>query len=533
MYYVASNGIKTVVILQDTEATSPRDPDYQENITNMICFHNRHNLGDKHDYTSPNSFAEDMADKYLTQKDVLKALINGEFADFRLGNQKEDGSFVVEAKIGLIPGKERWEQMDWSVNKDTLEVIEGEAIFDVEMDILDNCWPDEIMRACNKYGDVAIMPLFLYDHGGLTMSTSSFVGRAHHAEWDSGQVGYIYLDKATAMKEMAEAADKLTLAMPVLYAETLKIPHDSGIWSLEENMVKQGYAPVRADDIKNIEAPCPNGPANQTIIDPKWAKNGLLFKKDHTLYVFENYNPDNTMSISPVATFNPDLKSLTEETWRARAEEAMVADVKDYDNYLQGEIYGYKLFEGVEEIDSCWGYNPGDKEITDLMNDEHCRWFGGKLEFETEYGYDFDIDKFFEANYFSEIWDDITKKTVTLLHEDFQAKVPFPYGMPFEDIRADKDGVLNDIVQSLYDEHKEVSVEDIRNAIFEHAGVARQLQPKLSAEDLEPGKDYTADELMDLLKKKPSLDALIHAADSKRMEQGSEPHENNRTDLTH
>ncbi len=38
-----------------------------------------------------------------------------------------------------------------------------------------------------------VLPLFLYDHSGLAMSTSSFVGRAVHAEWDSGQVGYIYI----------------------------------------------------------------------------------------------------------------------------------------------------------------------------------------------------------------------------------------------------------------------------------------------------------------------------------------------------
>jgi len=40
-----------------------------------------------------------------------------------------------------------------------------------------------------------ILPLYLYDHTVRAMSTSSFVGRAHHAEWDSGQVGWIYVLK--------------------------------------------------------------------------------------------------------------------------------------------------------------------------------------------------------------------------------------------------------------------------------------------------------------------------------------------------
>lgn len=38
-----------------------------------------------------------------------------------------------------------------------------------------------------------VLPIYLYDHSMLALSTESFVGRAVHAEWDSGQVGYIYI----------------------------------------------------------------------------------------------------------------------------------------------------------------------------------------------------------------------------------------------------------------------------------------------------------------------------------------------------
>lgn len=46
-----------------------------------------------------------------------------------------------------------------------------------------------------------ILPLFLYDHSVLVMSTSSFVGRTPHAEWDSGQVGWIYVLKTAIRQE--------------------------------------------------------------------------------------------------------------------------------------------------------------------------------------------------------------------------------------------------------------------------------------------------------------------------------------------
>lgn len=43
---------------------------------------------------------------------------------------------------------------------------------------------------------VVYLPLYLYDHSGITMRTSSF-----SCQWDSGQVGYIYLTRQTILKE--------------------------------------------------------------------------------------------------------------------------------------------------------------------------------------------------------------------------------------------------------------------------------------------------------------------------------------------
>lgn len=59
-----------------------------------------------------------------------------------------------------------------------------------------------------KRKDVVSLPLYLYDHGGITMSTGTFVGRAQHAEWDSGQVSFIYLTKETIRKEYGTAGKK-------------------------------------------------------------------------------------------------------------------------------------------------------------------------------------------------------------------------------------------------------------------------------------------------------------------------------------
>ena len=497
--YVCSNGVKTAVILRDDSPWHPREE--QDNLAKMVCWHSRYNLGDKHNYKEPRDFAVDMVQEYVKETDVFRAMANGELADFRLIDDGTGGDYLVDAKVGF-GARERWERMDWKVSRD-FEVVEAEdASFDLEMDVLDNCWPDEMLRMCEKYGDVAIQPLYLYDHSGISISTSCFVGRAQHAEWDSGQVGYIYLDKETAMRELAMAGDKLTLAMPMLYTESINIPRKPAE-TVDEAMEKAGYHLVRVEDIKNIEAPSPNGPANQTIIDPKWAKDGLLFRKDRTLYVFENFNPDDTLSISPVATFNPDLVRLNDDNWKARALEVLAADVVEYDNYLTGEVYGYKCFEGLEEVDSCWGFNPGKGDIEDLMNEELRGWFGTNMDFEFEPEEDFDIDEYFENNDFPELRGEIRELVESQLHHTAQNnKGAFPYAVSYGDICQNKDNVLVDVIELLYEEHRLPSEAHIHSVFQDIAGISRELQPKLRAEDLEAGRDYTVDELVALARAK-------------------------------
>jgi len=48
-----------------------------------------------------------------------------------------------------------------------------------------------------KGEDICVsLPLYLYDHGGITMSTGSF-----SCKWDSGQVGWIFVTKEQVRKE--------------------------------------------------------------------------------------------------------------------------------------------------------------------------------------------------------------------------------------------------------------------------------------------------------------------------------------------
>lgn len=106
--------LKRDVILTIKSDESPENPREWDNISKMVCFHNRYSLGDKNDLSS---------DYFNNWQELASYLI------------KE-----LDAKI--------------------------------------------------------ILPLYLYDHSGITMSTGKF-----SCSWDSGQVGFIYYDKKTILNE--------------------------------------------------------------------------------------------------------------------------------------------------------------------------------------------------------------------------------------------------------------------------------------------------------------------------------------------
>jgi hypothetical protein len=56
---------------------------------------------------------------------------------------------------------------------------------------------DELRARLTEAGEevLAVLPLHLYDHSGITMSTRPFGDR-----WDSGQVGWAYVTKSSAEK---------------------------------------------------------------------------------------------------------------------------------------------------------------------------------------------------------------------------------------------------------------------------------------------------------------------------------------------
>ena len=51
---------------------------------------------------------------------------------------------------------------------------------------------------------------------------------------------------------------------------------------------------------------------------------------------------------------------VTKETME-KAMEALEQEVKTYDQFLTGQVWGYRVMEGDEEKDSCWGFYQNER----------------------------------------------------------------------------------------------------------------------------------------------------------------------------
>lgn len=186
-----------------------------------------------------------------------------------------------------------------------------------------NSWEEwlenEVIKPNGSRNNVVVLPLYLYDHSGITMNTTGF-----SCPWDSGQVGWIYCTKERFRKETGYTEDEL------FSANKHRVP------KVGERVKIKGHEDW--GQVKEIDG-------DRLIIDFDYNK------------LPEYKNPENIIEIS--------LDNI-QEVMANKAEELLINEVKIYDAYLRGEVYGFILEEKktcdccghveYEEIDSCWGF---------------------------------------------------------------------------------------------------------------------------------------------------------------------------------
>lgn len=142
-------------IEQDHEPESPRDWD---NLGIMVCWHRNYKLGDEQPSQDPEEFRISLA---CQLDDTLEARL-----------ERKDAWWDDRYPTGCY-GTERWKEWHREMNQDIQEAI------------------DAVLAK-----HIIELPLYLYDHSGITMSTTGF-----SCHWDSGQVGFIYAEKSKIRQE--------------------------------------------------------------------------------------------------------------------------------------------------------------------------------------------------------------------------------------------------------------------------------------------------------------------------------------------
>lgn len=162
---------KRVRIVQDTDPSNPRT-EWDCHSGRMICWHRKYTLGDEHNYDK---------DEFLKEL-ACEADAELEEEIDRLENDYYSRVYDYAARLDI---------------EDCHEYASGKVVAQV----------NELVEKAVSDGYI-MLPLYLYDHSGITMSTGRF-----SCQWDSGQVGWIICDKKTINENFGGDRDKAEKAL--------------------------------------------------------------------------------------------------------------------------------------------------------------------------------------------------------------------------------------------------------------------------------------------------------------------------------
>lgn len=77
---------------------------------------------------------------------------------------------------------------------------------------------EEVKEFIEEDDVVVILPVYMYEHSGIAISTESF-----HCRWDSGQIGYIYATKKDVLNEYGEVNEEVINKVTGILKEEVNI----------------------------------------------------------------------------------------------------------------------------------------------------------------------------------------------------------------------------------------------------------------------------------------------------------------------
>lgn len=189
-YFKEEEKIKRIHIERDTNPWNPRTGQ-DGNVGTMMCWHRDYALGDtdKNNYRDSEEFLQDLLRQKVSEKTILNYVRNGKANGIEIKYNRSDCVWELWTSYYMFPLEgakdakfqlySEQSELDWLVD-DVIEALSNE----------------DIWYLLERHANIVALPLYLYDHSGITMSTTSFNDR-----WDSGQIGWIYTDKKTILSQ--------------------------------------------------------------------------------------------------------------------------------------------------------------------------------------------------------------------------------------------------------------------------------------------------------------------------------------------
>lgn len=232
-------------IRQDTHPENPREWDPDNSLTTMACWHPQHPLGDTNvtKGLSMEEFWQRLVRDNVGEDEVLAAAETGKLTGIRLQKNQENPELT-----------DIYETVQWRTAigiSDPYESLEykGVARAGVAQTLLDVMTVGHCMTLMEPHAEW--IPLWLYDHSGITMSCGARTGQ-YADRWDSSQVGWIIMLKEKTMSELvAYVLDENGQRIKVEH------PHEGGAstWSyktcpLTDDTWRTRAAEVMADEVQ-------------------------------------------------------------------------------------------------------------------------------------------------------------------------------------------------------------------------------------------------------------------------------------------
>ena len=208
MPMVATQKPYTLFVVPDEDAVSPRED--RDNFGTMVCFHKRYTLGDEHHYDDAEELFQNLVQDRTPDKDVISYVKDGYVDGLKLEYNKYEHTLELHAYSDYF--------QKWFTEYTLPALLKGNETSLSEAILEQMQWQDLKALAERTH---CILPVYMYDHSGLTVNTTGFSCR-----WDSGLLGWIYASHDKVREEFGEVTpETIEKAQKLLGGEVKDYDH--------------------------------------------------------------------------------------------------------------------------------------------------------------------------------------------------------------------------------------------------------------------------------------------------------------------